>query len=116
MSLADRSCAPCPAGTPPLTADARAHLAKGTPLWSVENERLARVFRFGSFVDAIRFVNAAAAIAEAEQHHPDIAVHYDRVRIEVWTHSVGGLSENDFILAAKLDRLVPGAGDATPAR
>lgn len=105
MSLADRSCAPCPPGTPPLGADARAHLAKGIPLWQVEDGRLTRTFRFGGFVDAIRFVDEVAKLAEAEQHHPDITVRYDRVRIDVWTHSVGGLSENDFILAAKLDRL-----------
>jgi len=105
VSLADRSCAPCPAGTPPLTADGWGHLSKGVPLWQVEDGHLTRTYRFSSFLGAIRFVNEVARIAEAEGHHPDIAVRYDRVRIEVWTHSIGGLSENDFILAAKLDRI-----------
>jgi 4a-hydroxytetrahydrobiopterin dehydratase len=112
VSLADRSCAPCPPGTPPLTGEASSHLAKGIPLWQVEDNRLTRTFRFGSFPGAIRFVDELAKVAEAEQHHPDIAVPYDRVRIDVWTHSVGGLSENDFILAAKLDRLADRLGSA----
>jgi 4a-hydroxytetrahydrobiopterin dehydratase len=105
VSLADRSCTPCPPGTPPLGTDAQAHLAKGVPLWRIENGRLTRTFRLGGFVQAIRFVDDVAVVAEAEQHHPDITIHYDRVRIDLWTHSVDGLSENDFIVAAKLDRL-----------
>jgi 4a-hydroxytetrahydrobiopterin dehydratase len=105
MSLADRSCAPCAPGTPPLGVDARAHLAKGVPLWQEDAERLTRTFRFGGFPEAIRFVDDLAKIAEAEQHHPDVAIHYDRVRIDLSTHSIGGLSENDYILAAKIDRL-----------
>ena len=78
--------------------------------WRVRRGHLVRALRFADFAAAMRFVNAMARIAEREDHHPDFAVHFDRVEIELWTHSVGGLSENDFILAAKLDRAARRAG------
>jgi len=67
--------------------------------------KLHKHHRFKDFREAMRFVNAMADLAEAEGHHPDFTVHYDTVDVTLWTHAVGGLSENDFILAAKLDRL-----------
>ena len=67
--------------------------------------RIHKHYRFKDFVEAMRFVNAMAALAEAEGHHPDFAVHWNTVDVTLWTHKVGGLSENDLILAAKLDRL-----------
>ena len=75
------------------------------PVWSSAGDRLKRTFVFHDFADAMRFVNKMAAVAEAEQHHPDFAVHYREVAVTIWTHAVGGLSENDFILAAKIDAL-----------
>ena len=103
--LRARSCEPCHAGTPKLGADEIAKLALHVPVWSAAGERLKRTFVFHDFADAMRFVNKMAAVAEAEQHHPDFAVHYREVAVTIWTHAVGGLSENDFILAAKIDAL-----------
>ncbi len=67
--------------------------------------RIHRHFRFRDFAEAMRFVNALASVAESEGHHPDFCVHWASVDVTLWTHSIGGLSENDFIVAAKLDRL-----------
>jgi 4a-hydroxytetrahydrobiopterin dehydratase len=103
--LRARSCEPCHAGTPKLAPDEIAKLALHVPVWSTAGDRLKRTFVFHDFADAMRFVNKMAAVAEAEQHHPDFAVHYREVTVTIWTHTVGGLSENDFILAAKIDAL-----------
>ncbi len=67
--------------------------------------RIHRRFGFRDFAEAMRFVNALAAVAESEGHHPDFSVHYSTVDVTLWTHAIGGLSENDFIVAAKLERL-----------
>jgi len=79
-----------------------------TPGWRLEEEasRLKRAFEFEDFVEAIRFVNRVADVAESEGHHPDIAIHWNRVELTLWTHKIGGLHENDFILAAKIDDLL----------
>jgi len=103
--LRARSCEPCHEGTPKLEPDEIAKLALHVPVWSTAGDRLKRAFVFHDFADAMRFVNKMAAVAEAEQHHPDFAVHYREVAVTIWTHTVGGLSENDFILAAKIDAL-----------
>lgn len=102
MSLITRRCAPCDAATPRLGPADVARLLPEIPGWEVRDERLVRVFTFPDFVAAMRFVDRMAEIAEAEGHHPDFAVHYRRVEVSVWTHAIGGLSENDFILAAKV--------------
>ena len=75
--------------------------------------RILKHYRFKDFVEAMRFVNAMAGLAEAEGHHPDFCVHWNAVDVTLWTHAIGGLSDNDFIVAAKLDRL-PEAGRARP--
>jgi 4a-hydroxytetrahydrobiopterin dehydratase len=106
--LASQKCAPCRGGIPPFTeAQAREYLS-GTPGWSLEENarRLARRFEFGDFLKAMEFVNRVAEIAEEEGHHPDIAIHWNKVDLVLWTHKIGGLHENDFILAAKIDRLL----------
>lgn len=104
MTLAERRCrVPLPKGTPKLT-DTRALNAE-VPEWTVDNDRLKRTFSFKDFVAAIAFVNELAKLAEDENHHPDFTVRYNKVDISTWTHDVSGLSENDFILAAKIDRL-----------
>jgi 4a-hydroxytetrahydrobiopterin dehydratase len=103
--LAARRCRPLPAGTPALAdADCTAFLAL-LPGWKVAAGRLRREYRFPDFAKALAFVNAAGAQAEAEDHHPDIALSWGKVGVELWTHSVNGLSENDFILAAKIEAL-----------
>ena len=101
--LANRTCHACNKNTPKLTADEIAALRGQAPGWEVRGERLHRQFHFRDFVTAIRFVDEMARIAEAEQHHPVFTVNYDKVDVENWTHAIGALSENDFILAAKLD-------------
>jgi 4a-hydroxytetrahydrobiopterin dehydratase len=107
MDFASRKCAPCEAGTPRKSAPEVDAALGALPGWTAKEEasRLHRQFRFKDFVEAMRFVNALAALAEAEGHHPDFTVHWNTVDVTLWTHTVGGLSENDFIVAAKLDRL-----------
>lgn len=105
MNLVEKKCLPCEGGTPPLAGDAIKILLKEVPLWSLREGHLFRSFRFRTFNDAMTFVNSLAAIAEEEGHHPDICIHYNRVDVELWTHAIKGLSENDFIIAAKTDRL-----------
>ncbi len=104
--LADRRCIPCRGGVPPLTPAEFAPLLAQLDGWQVvENRRLVKSFRFRNFRQAVDFVNAITAIAEAEGHHPDLVVRWGEVRVELWTHKIQGLSESDFIMAAKIDRL-----------
>ena len=103
--LASRHCVPCRKGMPPLDASAAAGLLAGTPSWEMpEGKRLERTFRFPDFATALAFVDRAGALAEAEDHHPDLHLSWGKVRVVLWTHAAGGLTENDFILAAKFDR------------
>jgi 4a-hydroxytetrahydrobiopterin dehydratase len=92
---------------PPLGPAAVDEALRSLDGWDAQEarSRIHRLFRFKDFVEAMRFVNALAAVAEAEGHHPDFAVHWNAVDVTLWTHSIGGLSENDLIVAAKLDRL-----------
>jgi 4a-hydroxytetrahydrobiopterin dehydratase len=83
------------------------------PGWDLRESTLTRRFKLRDFSAAMAFVNRVAGLAEAEGHHPDFAVHYSTVDVTIWTHAVGGLSENDFILAAKLDR-IESRGAASP--
>ncbi|HEV8340432.1 MAG TPA: 4a-hydroxytetrahydrobiopterin dehydratase [bacterium] len=105
--LASRHCVPCEGGTPPLGREAAERLRLQTPDWVFEEDGKAvrRQFKLKDFKDAIAFVNAVAEVAEAEDHHPDIFIRYKQVTFTLSTHAIGGLSENDFILAAKIDRL-----------
>ena len=102
--LADKKCQACNRNTPKLSGAQIEALRGQAPAWQVRGERLHRQFRFHDFSTAIRFVDEMARIAEAEQHHPVFTVAVEKVDVENWTHAIGGLSENDFILAAKLDR------------
>ncbi len=103
--LTQKRCVPCEGGVPPLAAAAVAALRSQVPAWTVRDAKLHRTLQFPDFVAAMRFVNAMADVAEAEGHHPDFLVHYNTVDVTIWTHAVGGLTENDFILAAKIDAL-----------
>ncbi len=106
MNLANRHCrVPLPKGTTKLEPAAASELGREVPEWELRGDRLTRTFALKDFPDAMNFVNALAALAEAENHHPDFTVRYNKVEISTWTHDVDGLSENDFILAAKIDRL-----------
>jgi 4a-hydroxytetrahydrobiopterin dehydratase len=93
------------AGTPPLSAEESGELAKEIPDWTLKDEEIERVFSFGSFRQSIEFVNRIAEIAEKADHHPDICIYYNKVQLVLSTHKIGGLSRNDFIVAAKADRL-----------
>jgi 4a-hydroxytetrahydrobiopterin dehydratase len=107
-SLAKKKCAPCEGGVPPLSAEAAKELLKQLkPEWMlIDGGRiLANTYAFRDFVETMAFVNKVAALAEEEQHHPDLSVSYSNLGVELSTHAIGGLSENDFILAAKIDGL-----------
>jgi 4a-hydroxytetrahydrobiopterin dehydratase len=105
--LERRKCVPCEGGTPPLTRDqAEPLLAQVSQEWKIEGSTLIRTFRFHDFKASIAFVNQVAEIAEQEGHHPDLHISWNKVRVELTTHAIHGLSENDFILAAKIDKLI----------
>lgn len=103
--LAKKHCAPCEGGVAPYAPDeARALLAqlKG---WIIEDGRLVKLYPFTNYYQTMAFVNALAWISHREDHHPDLAVGYNQCRVSYSTHAIGGLSENDFICAAKCDLL-----------
>src|ERR1043165_3356561 len=102
MALRDRKRAPCEGGTKPLSKGATQRLLGQVPEWIERSKKLRRTLTFADFREAMRFVDRVAEIAEEENHHPDFCVHYDRVDFTIWTHAIDGLSENDFILAAKI--------------
>ena len=109
--LANKKCVPCNADTPTLREDEILELAAGVPGWEVvEGHHLRRRYSFRNFRDALRFVNRIGEIAEEEGHHPDLGFGWGYAEVRVWTHAIDGLSENDFVLAAKVDAL--GAGTA----
>lgn len=105
--LTSKVCVACEGGAQPLDEHAVAEmLAKLTVSWDVvDGKKIRRTFQFADFPAAMEFVNSVAKIANAEGHHPDISIFYNKVTLEIWTHAVGGLSENDFILAAKIEQL-----------
>ncbi len=105
-NLAGRHCVPCEGGAAALSAAEVAALRSQIGGWEViSGHHLARSFKFPDFHSALVFVNRVGEIADAEGHHPDIALSWGRVEVTLWTHSAGGLTENDFILAAKIDKL-----------
>lgn len=109
MDLTKKHCIPCEVGGPALTDVEEDILMKNVPSWTLVREKphkLRREFTFKDFKQAMVFINKVAGIAEAEGHHPDIYVFYNKVKLEFYTHAVNGLSENDFIMAAKIDAIV----------
>jgi 4a-hydroxytetrahydrobiopterin dehydratase len=108
MNLIHKHCLPCEGEVPPLSKKEVREYRPHVPLWTVARtgKRIVRTFMFADFKETMLFVRAVAKIAEREGHHPDIHVSYGKVRIELSTHAVGALSKNDFILAAKIDRIV----------
>ena len=107
MDLASKKCEVCEGGTPPMDSKEIQNLI--TELngnWEViDNHHLAREFNFDDFEEALEFTNKIGKLAEKEGHHPDIKLSYGRVKVEIYTHKVEGLTESDFILAAKIDQL-----------
>ena len=110
--LAERHCVACKPGTPTLPpADAAGLLEELNPGWQIVeregHQELTRTFRFKGFLPGVRLVDAIGDLAEAEGHHPDLHLSYGSLRVDLWTHAAGGLTDNDFILAAKMDRIGP---------
>jgi 4a-hydroxytetrahydrobiopterin dehydratase len=102
--LAQKSCVPCKGGVPPLTEDEIKPLLSQLKGWSVEDSHhLSKTVTFPDFAQALDFVNRVGALAEAEGHHPDLHLSYGKVVIKVWTHKIDGLTESDFVFAAKVD-------------
>ena len=109
MDLTQKHCVPCEGGDPSLPEEKENELITQIPNWQLlrtEAHMIRRVFKFKNFKEAMAFVNKVAGIAEEEGHHPDIKIVYNKVQLDLFTHAVGGLSENDFIMAAKIDRLL----------
>jgi 4a-hydroxytetrahydrobiopterin dehydratase len=109
--LAARSCVPCRAGTPPLAGEAlEALLGALGGAWQVtDGHHLEKEYRFPDFRSALAFTNRVGELAEEQDHHPDILLTWGRVRLTIWTHTIDGLSEGDFVLAARADRLLASA-------
>lgn len=105
-SLADRKCEACHDGTPKLSASEVQDLQQQLDNWLVSegNDKLQKSVKTKNFHQALEHANVIGRIAESEGHHPDLLVRWGELRIELWTHAIGGLSEADFILAAKIDR------------
>ena len=104
--LAEKTCVPCRGGVPPLTADQIRPLQAQVKEWEViKNHHIEREFQFPDFKTALAFVDKVGAIAEEQGHHPDIYLAWGKARVTIWTHKIDGLTESDFILAAKIDRV-----------
>ena len=104
--LASRSCVPCRGGVPPLKGEELQRYADQVTGWQIVDEHhLQRHFSFKDFRGALDFVNRVGEIAETEGHHPDIDFGWGRAEIKIWTHKIDGLTESDFILAAKIDQI-----------
>ena len=104
--LADKTCTPCKGDVPPLAGTALQDLHHQVPAWTVvEEHHLHREFGFKNFREALDFVNRVGELAEEQGHHPDINFGWGRAEVEIFTHKIDGLTESDFIFAAKVDRL-----------
>ena len=103
--LASKTCTPCRGGVPPLSMDVASRLMEQLDGWTFEQGHLAKSYHFSDFKGALEFVNRIGAIAEEQAHHPDVYMTWGKVSLEVWTHKIDGLTESDFILAAKFDEV-----------
>lgn len=104
-NLLTKKCVPCEGGATPLTRAQAAELGKQTPEWGISDDgkKIFRTIKFKNFKETSFFFNKVAEIAESENHHPDFLVHWGSMTLTLWTHAINGLSENDFIVAAKID-------------
>ena len=115
MDLLKKKCVPCEGGAKPLNHEEILKYMEQVSGWKLSEDqnpnsqkfglgaKISKEYKFKDFIGAMNFVNTISEIAESEGHHPDIHIHYNKVLLELWTHKIGGLSENDFILAAKID-------------
>ena len=105
MGLSEKTCVPCRGGVPPLSGDQIQPLSAEVKDWNVvNNHHIEREFKFPDFKTALAFANKVGGIAEEQGHHPDICLAWGRVGVTIWTHKINGLTESDFILAAKIDK------------
>ncbi|HLC75858.1 MAG TPA: 4a-hydroxytetrahydrobiopterin dehydratase [Candidatus Peribacterales bacterium] len=109
-NLLTKKCVPCEGGATPLTREEAAELGRQTPEWEISDDgkKITRTIKFKNFKETSTFFNKVAEIAENENHHPDFEVHWGSMTLTLWTHAIGGLSENDFIVAAKIDAVLRG--------
>jgi len=103
--LARKKCKPCEGGVAPYSVEQSKELLAQLKGWILEDGKLVKLYPFRNYHETMAFVNALAWISHREDHHPDLQVSYNKCRVEYWTHAIGGLSENDFICAAKADAL-----------
>lgn len=108
-TLSQQKCVPCEVKVPPFSREKALEYLKEVPDWAFDESgsefKIRRTWKFADFKEAMAFVNKVAEIAEQEGHHPDVFIHYNEVTLSLWTHFIGGLFDNDFILAAKVDEL-----------
>lgn len=115
--LASKTCVPCRGGVPPLSMDVASRLMEQLDGWTFEQGHLTKSYNFSDFAAALAFVNKIGAISEEQAHHPDIYMTWGKVSVEIWTHKIDGLTESDFILAAKFDEIpVPAQARAGAGR
>lgn len=104
--LAERQCVPCRGGVPPLKGDELSKFSEQLPDWQVVSEHhLQKSYQFRNFRETLDFVDRVGALAEEQGHHPDICFGWGKADISIWTHKIDGLTESDFVLAAKIDKL-----------
>ncbi len=104
--LTNKNCKPCEGGVPPLTESEIQHFLKELKGWKVANNTISKTYQFKNYYETMAFVNATAWVSHREDHHPDLEVGYNKCSVHYTTHAINGLSENDFICAAKIDALL----------
>ena len=106
-SLANKKCVPCRGGVPPLTAEQVRPFLSQLDGWAVvDDHHLSKSYTFPDFATALAFVNRIGSEAEEQRHHPDVRLAWGKVRLDIWTHKIDGLTESDFVFAARCDRLL----------
>ncbi len=106
--LASKTCVPCKGGVPPIKGSELERMLQHVPHWKPINEHhITRLYTFQDFKQALAFVNRVGGVAEEQGHHPDILLTWGKAEVTLWTHKIDGLTESDFIMAAKIDKLYP---------
>jgi 4a-hydroxytetrahydrobiopterin dehydratase len=109
VSLSDKTCQPCRGNVPALTPEEVAPMLAQLEQWNcLDNKKICKSYRFDNFKEALDMATKVGAIAQKENHHPDLIVRWGELRVEIWTHVSHGLTENDFILASKIDKCASG--------
>ena len=106
VALAEHQCTPCKGGTAPLSHEEALKLSEQAPGWDIHDDNIEKTFKFTNFVEAMKFANRITKIAEEQNHHPDLHISWGKVRVQYSTHAIGGISVNDFIMAAKINKIM----------